>query len=224
MKKIAIITAAGSGSRMGNFLPKQFLLLKNKSILWHTITAFLKAYSDIYFIVVLPKEYLDAGESLIKELNITDQSTIVIGGETRFHSVQNGLKLVNETSVIFVHDGVRCLVSPELITRCYEQTMLLGSAIPAVASTDSVRIEKGGTHHSIDRNNVRIIQTPQTFLSNIILPAFEQEYNQSFTDEASVIEAFGRSVFLIIGEYTNIKITRPVDLIIAETILTEKFN
>jgi len=223
MKKIAIITAGGSGSRMGNSLPKQFLLLKNKSILWHTITAFLKAYSDIFFIVVLPKEYLDAGDNLIKELNIADQSTIVIGGETRFHSVQNGLKMVNEPSVIFVHDGVRCLVSPELITRCFEQSLLLGSAIPAVASTDSVRIEDEGKHHSIDRNSVRIVQTPQTFLSNIILPAFDQTYNQSFTDEASVVEAFGKLVFLIDGEYTNIKITRPIDLIIAETILAGKY-
>jgi len=223
MKKIAVITAGGSGSRMSNSLPKQFLLLKNKSILWHTITAFLKVYSDIFFIVVLPKEYLDAGECLIKELNIADQSTIVIGGETRFHSVQNGLKLVKEASVIFVHDGVRCLVSPELIKRCYDQTILIGSAIPAVASTDSIRFEEEGVHHSIDRNNVRIVQTPQTFLSDIILPAFDQVYNQSFTDEASVVEAFGKPVFLIEGEYQNIKITRPIDLVIAETILAGKF-
>lgn len=224
MKKIAIITAGGTGSRMGNSLPKQFLLLKNKSILWHTITAFLQAYPDFFFIIVLPKEYLDAGENLIRELNIADQSTIVVGGETRFHSVQNGLKFVDEPSVIFIHDGVRCLVSPDLIIRCYEQTILLGSAIPAVALTDSVRIEKDGTHYSIDRNNVKIIQTPQTFLSDNILPAFEQEYNQSFTDEAAVVEAFGKSVFLIEGEYQNIKITRPVDLIIAETIVAGKIN
>ncbi len=219
MKKIAIITAGGSGSRMGNSLPKQFLLLKNKSILWHTISAFLHAYSDFYFIVVLPKEYLDAGESLLTELNIVHQSTIVIGGETRFHSVQNGLKLVVEPAVVFVHDGVRCLVSPLLIKRCFEQAILLGSAIPAVASTDSVRIEEANAHYAIDRTKVRIVQTPQTFLSNIILPAFEQVYNQSFTDEASVVEAFGKPVFLIEGEYQNIKITRPVDLIMAETII-----
>ena len=178
MKKIAIITAGGIGSRMGTTLPKQFLLLKDKPILWHTFNAFLNAYADFYFIVVLPKEYLDAGENLVKELNIADKTTIVIGGETRFHSVQNGLKLVNETSVVFVHDGVRCLVSPELITRCYEQAMLLGNAIPAVASTDSVRIEEKGAHYSIDRNNIRIVQTPQTFLSDIILPAFNQTYNK----------------------------------------------
>ncbi len=223
MKKIVIITAGGSGSRMGNSLPKQFLLLKNKSILWHTIAAFLEAYPDLFFIIVLPKEYLDAGENLINELGIANQSKIVTGGETRFHSVQNGLKLVDDPSVIFVHDGVRCLVSPDLIKRCFEQTMLLGSAIPAVASTDSVRIDEDGVHHSIDRNNVRIVQTPQTFLSDIILPAFEQVYNQSFTDEASVVEAFGKPVFLIEGEYQNIKITRPVDLIIAETIIAGKY-
>ena len=223
MRKFVIITAGGSGSRMGNSLPKQFLLLKNKSILWHTITAFLNAYSDFFFIIVLPKEYLDAGESLINELTIADQSKIVIGGETRFHSVQNGLKLVNESAVVFVHDGVRCLVTPDLIKRCFEQAILLGSAIPAVASTDSIRIDEGKTHHAIDRTKVRIVQTPQTFLSNIILPAFDQVYNQSFTDEASVVEAFGKPVFLIEGEYQNIKITRPVDLIIAETIIAGKY-
>ena len=223
MRKFVIITAGGSGSRMGNSLPKQFLLLKNKSILWHTITAFLNAYSDFFFIIVLPKEYLDAGESLINELTIADQSKIVIGGETRFHSVQNGLKLVNESAVVFVHDGVRCLVTPDLIKRCFEQAILLGSAIPAVASTDSVRIDEDEAHHAIDRTKVRIVQTPQTFLSDIILPAFDQVYNQSFTDEASVVEAFGKPVFLIEGEYQNIKITRPVDLIIAETIIAGKY-
>ena len=223
MKKIAIITAGGIGSRMGTTLPKQFLLLKDKPILWHTLKAFLNAYADFYFIVVLPKEYLDAGDNLVKELNITDKTTIVIGGETRFHSVQNGLSLINEASVVFVHDGVRCLISPELIKRCYEQAILLGSAIPAVASTDSVRIEEGDVHHSIDRSNVRIVQTPQTFLSDIILPAFNQTYNESFTDEASVVEAYGKTVCLIEGEYQNIKITRPVDLQIAETILEGKY-
>ncbi len=222
MKKIAIITAGGIGSRMGASVPKQFLLLNGKPILWHTITAFLHTYSDFYFILVLPKEYLDAGENLIKVLNIADHTSIVIGGDTRFHSVQNALALVNEPSIIFVHDGVRCLVSPELIIRCYEQTLALGSAIPAVASTDSVRIEEGGAHHSIDRNNVKIIQTPQTFLSDIILPAFNQAYNESFTDEASVAEAFGKKVFLIEGDYRNIKITRPIDLQIARIILEAK--
>ncbi|HXL58696.1 MAG TPA: 2-C-methyl-D-erythritol 4-phosphate cytidylyltransferase, partial [Chitinophagaceae bacterium] len=141
---------------------------------------------------------------------------------TRFDSVKEGLKLVKEESVIFVHDGVRCLISVPLIRRCYNQAVGKGSAIPAVAATDSIRILKNGSHCVKDRQQVRIVQTPQTFLSSILLPAFEQEYNESFTDEATVVEAYGAEVFLTEGEYDNIKITRSVDLLIAERIIEDR--
>jgi 2-C-methyl-D-erythritol 4-phosphate cytidylyltransferase len=136
--------------------------------------------------------------------------------------VQYGLKEVKENSVVFVHDAVRCLVSVPLIQRCYKQAVEKGSAVPAVAATDSIRILNGVHHHVADRQQVRIIQTPQTFLSEIILPAFEQEYNNVFTDEATVVEAYGTIIFLTEGEYENIKITRPVDMMIAERILEER--
>lgn len=223
MKKIAVITAGGSGSRMGSNLPKQFMELKGKPVLWYTLKTFIAAFNDIEIVLVIPSTYQEAAKALLDELSIGDRARLVTGGSTRFHSVQNGLATIKEESVVFVHDGVRCLVTADLIQRCYHQALEKGSAVPAVASADSVRIAEtdGDTHQSIDRNKVRIIQTPQTFKSNIILPAFQQEYTESFTDEATVVESNGGSVFLIEGEYTNLKITRPVDLVIAEMILQD---
>lgn len=221
MHKYAVIVAGGSGKRMGNIVPKQFLLLKNKPVLWYTIDTFLRAYNDIKIILVLPQQHIDKGKNIATDLG-SNRIKIVSGGDTRFHSVQCGLKEIKEQSVVFVHDAVRCLVSVPLIQRCYKQTIEKGSAVPAVAATDSIRIITE-THHTIaDRQTVRIIQTPQTFLSNIILNAFEQDYDESFTDEATVVEASGQHVFLTEGEYENIKITRPVDMMIAERILEER--
>ena len=220
MKKYAVIVAGGSGVRMGATTPKQFLLLNNKPILWHTINAFLNSYNDIEIIVVLPKEHLQIVED-IKNIFINNiaQITLTTGGKTRFDSVKNGLQHIKEDSVVFVHDAVRCLLDRDLIERCYNQAVEKGSAIPVVAATDSIRIDDNGKHHIVNRNHIKIVQTPQTFLSKIILPAFEQNYNETFTDEATVVEAFGTNVFLCHGNYNNIKITRPVDLIIAEKLI-----
>ncbi len=222
MKKYAVIVAGGNGQRMGSDTPKQFLLLKQKPLLWYTLQSFLQSYDDMHIILVLPKDNITEGESLIKDLNAEARTTITAGGATRFQSVQNGLVWVTEPSIVFVHDGVRCLVTKELIHRCYEQAIEKGSAIPAIAATDSIRIIEDGTHKVADRNHVRIIQTPQTFLSSILLPAFKNEYKDSFTDEATVVEASGQEVFLIDGDHENIKITRPADLLIAERILSAR--
>ncbi len=222
MKKYAVIVAGGSGQRMGAAIPKQFLQLQGKPLLWHSLDIFLQAFDDIQIILVLPKENIAEGEQIINELKADNRITITTGGQTRFHSVKNGLGLVAEPSVVFVHDGVRCLVSKALIHRCYEQALIKGSAIPAVAATDSIRIVSGDDHTVADRNQVRIIQTPQTFLSSLLLPAFNAAYNASFTDEATVVEAAGEKVFLIEGEYENSKITRPVDLLIAEQVLASR--
>ncbi len=222
MNKHAVIVAGGIGKRMGNIVPKQFLLLHDKPVLWYTLDTFLRAYTDINIILVLPDNYLKKGEAVIKDFFENKHIEIIKGGDTRFHSVQKGLKKVGEKSVVFIHDAVRCLVSVPLIQRCYKQALEKGSAIPAVAATDSIRILTA-THHKIaDRQQVRIIQTPQTFLSDIILPAFNQPYNDAFTDEATVVETYGTKVFLTEGEYENIKITRPVDMMIAERILEER--
>lgn len=134
------------------------------------------------------------------------------------------MKLIEANSLVFVHDGVRCLVSPNLIQRCGEQAERLGSAIPAVTATDSLRMEINGIHQVIDRQTVRMIQTPQTFRSELIVPAFEQPCSDYFTDEATVVEAYGKTVYLIEGEYENIKVTRPVDLWIVEKILSERLS
>jgi len=219
MKKFAVIVAGGSGTRMKSSTPKQFLLLHGKPLLWYTIQAFLQAYDDMQIILVLPEAHID--NDVIQSL-LNERIRITAGGETRFHSVQNGLKLVEDNSLVFVHDGVRCLVSPALIQGCGEQAARLGSAIPAVTATDSLRMEVDGRHRVIDRQTVRMIQTPQTFRSEIIIPAFEQPCSIHFTDEATVVEASGKEVFLIEGEYENIKVTRPIDLWFAEKILSER--
>ncbi|WP_295231331.1 2-C-methyl-D-erythritol 4-phosphate cytidylyltransferase [Sediminibacterium sp.] len=222
MQKIAIITAGGSGSRMGSLIPKQFLLLNQKPLLWYTISAFLEAFQDISIILVLPQDYMTAGAELVNELQINDQTTLVVGGSTRYHSVQNGIQQIKNPSVVFVHDGVRCLVTPNLIKRCFEQTIEKGSAIPAVTCTDSVRILNNDSHKAINRDQVKIIQTPQTFLSAILIPAFNQPYQEFFTDEATVVESLGQAVHLIEGEYNNLKVTRPADLLLANAILEER--
>jgi 2-C-methyl-D-erythritol 4-phosphate cytidylyltransferase len=224
MKKYAIIVAGGSGQRMGTELPKQFLMLKGKPLLHYTIRSFLLAYDDMHIILVLPHNYMVKGEEIAKQMNLAERVQITRGGETRFHSVQNGLQLVTHPSIIFVQDGVRCLVSKQLITNCYAQALEKGSAVPAVAATDSIRITEGSSHYTIDRNKIRIVQTPQTFQSHLLIEAFKQEYNPAFTDEATAVEATGNKVFLIEGEYNNLKVTRPLDLCIAEKLLEEAFN
>ncbi|HKB43661.1 MAG TPA: 2-C-methyl-D-erythritol 4-phosphate cytidylyltransferase [Chitinophagaceae bacterium] len=221
MHKYAIIVAAGTGTRMGGELPKQFQLLKGKPVLWYSVKAFTDSYDDVQLILVLPENHLEKGEQLVKEFP-SYHIHVIVGGDTRFQSVKNGLNLVKDPSIVFVHDGVRCLVSADLIKRCYKQAVEKGSAIPAVTAIDSIRILENGSHFIKDKQQVRIIQTPQTFLSNILLPAFEQPFNESFTDEATVVEAFDKEIFLIEGEYDNIKITRPIDLLIAEKIIENR--
>lgn len=223
MKKIAVIVAGGSGQRMGVSTPKQFLEVNGKPLLWHTINAFLQAFADIELVIVLPETHLDAGKQIAALFSFS-KIHFTIGGATRFHSVQKGLQYLDTTNcILFVHDGVRCLITPDLIKRCYHQAVEKGSAIPAVAATDSIRIEAGNEDSIVaDRNKVRIIQTPQTFKSDLLMPAFEQNYTESFTDEATVVEAFGEKIYLIEGEYNNLKITRPIDLLIAEKIMEER--
>jgi 2-C-methyl-D-erythritol 4-phosphate cytidylyltransferase len=222
MKKIALIVAGGKGSRMNNDIPKQFLLLKNKPVLHYTLKAFTDAYENIEIILVLPEEHIGKGQEIIDGYFHHSRIRITAGGRTRFHSVQNGLALINEESIIFVHDGVRCLITSDLIKKCYETAVENGNAVPAVECGDSVRLLTATGNKIVDRNKVRLIQTPQTFHSKILLPAYKIDYKDKFTDEASVVEAYGIAINLIDGEKNNIKITTPEDLFIAEYILKEK--
>mgnify|MGYP001443621633 CR=1 FL=1 len=226
MKKYAIIVAGGTGRRMGRAIPKQFLLLNDKPVLYYTLKAFLEAFDDLQIILVFPEDYQDMGKEIIDAYFDYSRIQITFGGETRFHSVQNGLRLVKEESIIFVHDAVRCLVSTDLIHRCYEHTLHMGSAVPVVRSKDSIRLlnEEENDNEVLDRNKVVLVQTPQTFHSKILLPAFEIDYKERFTDEATVVESFGLKISLIEGEENNIKITQPVDLLIAEALLREPEN
>ena len=224
MQKYAIIVAGGTGSRMGSSTPKQFLLLNDKPILYYTLKVFLEAYEDVQIILVLPEEYTELGREIIDAYFDYSRIQITSGGETRFHSVKNGLALADKESIIFIHDAVRCLVTIDLIHRCFENALKTGSAVPALRSKDSVRLlnEEENDNEVLDRSKVVFIQTPQTFHSRILIPAFEIDYKERFTDEATVVEAFGLKISLVEGEESNIKITRPIDLFIAEKLLAEK--
>jgi 2-C-methyl-D-erythritol 4-phosphate cytidylyltransferase len=222
MKKYAIIVAGGAGTRMGSKTPKQFLLVNDKPILYYTIKIFLDTFPDLEVILVLPQDFTDMGSEIIDAYFDYSRIQVTAGGETRFHSVQNGLKLVTKESMIFVHDGVRCLVTSELLERCNAAARTHGSAVPVVPVKESIRQIEGEDNDAMDRSKFVLVQTPQTFHSKIILPAFEIDYKEKFTDEATVVEAFGLKIHLVQGEEQNIKITTPLDLLVAEKILATK--
>ena len=221
MKKIAVIVAGGAGNRMGSTIPKQFLLLNGKPVLYYALKAFLDAYEDMEVILILPEDHIAAGQEVIDAFFDYSRIQIGAGGRQRFHSVKNGLSLVKEESIIFVHDAVRCMVSVDLIRRCYIAAIAEGSAIPVIDCRDSVRFSLGDISESIDRAGIKLVQTPQTFHSKILLPAFNIDYKERFTDEATVAEAFGIKLHLVEGEENNLKITRPIDLVIAEYLLSK---
>jgi 2-C-methyl-D-erythritol 4-phosphate cytidylyltransferase len=222
MIKYAIVVAGGTGTRMGGNIPKQFILLKDKPILYYTLKTFLDAYRDLQVILVLPVDHTDMGQEIIDAYFDKDRVRITAGGDTRFQSVKNGLSLIEEESIIFVHDGVRCLLSKALVSRCYAQALKTGTAIPAIPSKDSIRLVTEEGSEGLLRENVMMVQTPQAFHSKILLPAFQIDYKDKFTDEATVVEAFGIKVSLVEGEEGNIKITRPIDLVLAEHILATR--
>jgi 2-C-methyl-D-erythritol 4-phosphate cytidylyltransferase len=222
VNKYAVIVAGGSGSRMGGAIPKQFQLINGKPVLFYTIEAFLNSYTDLKVILVLPEEHLALGREIVDGFFDYSRIQITMGGRTRFHSVQNGLLLVQEESVVFVHDAVRCLVSQQLIQRCFEGAITFGSAIPVTGSRDSIRLLLEEGNEAIERAKVKLVQTPQTFHSKILLPAFNIDYKDWFTDEATVVEAFGLKVHLVEGEEGNIKVTYPTDMSAAAAILTAR--
>lgn len=221
MKKRALIVAAGTGSRMNTDIPKQFLLLKNKPILYYSIRAFLDAFDDMEIVLVLPEAYIANGQEIIDGFFNPSKFKITSGGRTRFHSVQNGLSLIEEESIIFVHDGVRCFVTKELIHRCYNSAVEFGTAVPVIDTADSIRMVTKKGNRIVDRTKIKLVQTPQTFHSKILLPAFAIDYKEKFTDEASVVEAFGIKINLVEGENSNIKITKPQDLELAKVLMFE---
>jgi 2-C-methyl-D-erythritol 4-phosphate cytidylyltransferase len=220
MKRYAIIVAGGSGSRFGSAVPKQFLILNGKPVLARTLEKFYKADASISIHLVLPATEISRWKELCIEYTISIPHKIIEGGNSRFQSVRNGLHSISDLhGLVAIHDGVRPLVTSEIINTSFNVASEKGSAIAAVSSKDSVRIISEEKSQALDRSKLRIIQTPQTFQLSLILKAFEQEERSDFTDDASVAEAAGFEISLIEGSYSNIKITTPEDLILAECLL-----
>lgn len=216
---IALIVAGGSGSRMGTALPKQFLALSGKPLLYWSIKAFQEFKPGIDVVLVLPAAQLSLAQIVLQAFPERVDLSLVAGGDTRFASVANGLKEVPDDAVVLVHDGARPLVSPALIRRCYEGALQHGSAIPVLPVADSIREETSSGSRSISRDALRIVQTPQAFDAAMLKAAFRQPYQKAFTDEASVMEQAGRHVHLVPGERSNLKVTTPEDMIVAEALL-----
>ncbi|MBL7966070.1 MAG: 2-C-methyl-D-erythritol 4-phosphate cytidylyltransferase [Prolixibacteraceae bacterium] len=219
MKKFVVIVAGGSGSRMRTEIPKQFLELCRKPVLMHTLQAFYDFDSQSSLILVLPELQQSFWADLCRKHSFKLPHAIVSGGETRFLSVQNGLKLIDDDGIVFIHDGVRPLVSKSTLQKCYETALLLGNAIPVLPVTESLRKTEGHSTVSVDRSLFFSVQTPQTFRTEQILQAFKQPFDPAFTDDASVAEKAGYAIHLVKGNPENIKITQPTDLIIAESFL-----
>jgi 2-C-methyl-D-erythritol 4-phosphate cytidylyltransferase len=220
MTKYAIIVAGGIGSRMESETPKQFLLLNGKPVLFYAIDIFLKTFDGCKIILVLPEEHIATGQEIIDAFFDYNKIKIVVGGRTRFHSVQNGLNMVtDEDSIVFVHDAVRPMITSTLIMKCYASALENGTAIPTIPLKDSIRQLNENGNDAVDRASFVLVQTPQAFHAKILLPAFKIDYKDKFTDEASVVEAFGLTVALVEGEEQNIKITKPTDLILIEAIM-----
>lgn len=215
MERYAIIVAGGKGLRMGGDIPKQFLPIGGKPVLMRTIEVFRLAYPDIHIILVLPTSQQEYWQQLCKEYSFTAPFQIANGGETRFHSVSNGLKLISDEAegVVGVHDGVRPFVTVETICRCYDEAVEWGAVVPVVPVVETVRqLREDGTSVTVPRDAYKLVQTPQTFRISLLKEAYRQLYIPSFTDDASVVEAFGKPVHLVEGNRENIKITTPADI------------
>ena len=223
MKTVAIIVAGGSGTRFGAELPKQFLELGGKPILMRSIEAFANSGNcPVDVIVTLPSDQMDLWQRLFDRYGFGVPHRVVPGGETRWHSVKHALDSmgdVNEVDVIAVHDGVRPMVTADVICRTIAAARRDGAAVPVVALNDSVRQVVGEASHALDRSTLRAVQTPQAFDARLLLDAYSLPYQPTFTDDASVVEQLGHPITLVEGDPHNLKITRPMDLALAEYLL-----
>ena len=219
-KQSIIIVAGGKGVRAGGDCPKQFQLLGGKPMLMHTIRAFFDYNSLINIVLVLPEDFCEHWKKLYEEYSFNIPHKIVIGGETRFHSVKNGLAKIGENEIVGVHDGARPLVTSELIGRCFDTAFSRQCGIvPVVDEPNSVRVITENGSRTIDRNTLKIIQTPQVFPASVLKKAYETDFDPAFTDDASVAEQIGCNIELISGDEANIKITTPFDFLLGEMYL-----
>ncbi len=219
MHKQVLITAGGAGRRMGSSLPKQLMPLGGRPLLFHVFEQFLRYSPELRFVLVLPEAAHEPWKALCLEHRFHGNHELVEGGPTRFHSVKNGLKLIPTNCLVAIHDGVRPLVSLETISRVFQFAEKFGNAIPVVGVNDSVRIREQASSHPLPREHIRLVQTPQCFHSDLIREAYNCNYHETFTDDASVLESAGERLFLTDGNYENIKVTTPADFVVAEAFL-----
>ena len=222
MKKFVIIVAGGSGNRMGTEIPKQLLELCGKPILMHTIQVFHDFDPESRIILVLPEDQQQFWKELCMKHSFSIFHRVISGGKTRFHSVKNGLSQIDGEGIVFIHDGVRPLVSQETIEKCNQMAQKNGNAIPVLSVNESLRKQEGDQNISVDRSQYFSVQTPQTFRSDQILKAYEQDFDPAYTDDASVAEKAGFPIFMVEGNRENIKITTPIDLIVAGALLKNR--
>lgn len=214
-----IFVAGGTGTRMGSALPKQFLTLNNTPILIHTLRNFHAFNPFFEMVVVMHHDYISFWKDLCLQFEHVPAHTVVAGGEERFHSVKNGLNALSESvNSVAVHDAVRPLVSHETLARCFQALYENAAVVPAIPINDSIREVHGAENKSVDRSLFKRIQTPQCFHATVLKEAYNQPFSPLFTDDASVVEANGHSVFLVEGNLENIKITSPIDLIVGEAL------
>lgn len=223
MKKYCIIVAGGTGQRMLSEIPKQFRLLCGKPVLLHSLEIFAATVPNIEIILVLPKAHILTWEKIIIQHQVEIHHTIVIGGQTRFQSVKNGILGITLPGMVAVHDSVRPLITAAGIVWLFAEAEKFGSAIPVIPINDTVRQIEGDLSRVIDRINLRLVQTPEIFHSDKLMKAFETPESASFTDVTSVVESSGfRDAHFCEGEVENIKITRSVDFLLAEAILKQR--
>ena len=216
MKKHIIIVAGGKGLRMGGDIPKQFLPVCGKPVLMRTMEAFHTYDAAIHIILVLPVSQQAYWKELCQEYQFSLSHDIANGGDTRFHSVMNGLALVEGNGLVGVHDGVRPFVSQEVIARCYEEAEACKAVIPVIDVVETVRHLTEEGSETVPRDRYKLVQTPQVFEVELLRRAYQQTYTDLFTDDASVVEALGEKVYLVKGNRENIKLTTPFDLKLAE--------
>lgn len=216
-KNHVIIVAGGTGSRMRSDIPKQFLNIGKSPIIVLSIQQFFLFDPKINVVIAVHKDFQSHLNSIIKKYFPNKQMTVVIGGETRFHSVKNALAAIDQTTgVIGIHDAARPFVSVDVIKNCYATAAKKGNAIPTITLSESVRKISADKNKAVNRNDYKVIQTPQCFKAGLIKKAFQKKYNSKFTDDATVLEATGEKINLVDGNFENIKITNPNDLIIAK--------
>lgn len=220
MKKHIIIVAGGKGLRMGGEIPKQFLPIGGRPVLMRTIEAFYSYDSSIHIILVLPVSQQAYWKELCETYRFALKHDVADGGETRFHSVKNGLALVDGDGWVGVHDGVRPFVSKEVVAKCYSAAIEKKAVVPVIDVVETVRFLTDGGSETVPRSKYKLVQTPQVFDIKLLKEAYNQKFSDSFTDDASVVEAMGYTVFLVEGNRENIKLTTPFDLKIAEVLVS----